>query len=196
MKFNPKRTKFRMGPVKTGRSKVKKEHSLLSEEISGPVKFYKEEEIPVPPPDEPLHEVCRRLRKAGLKREFQYGDRFYLAEDKEFNSVDSEWCVYPNEDTTKGFPDLVISCRERGVWLPRVEEAFQIMANDHEYFPMACSQERSQGNIMVSFVKLKLRPSVKLLGYVRQDCYSYLIAVLTCLEKVITGNVKKSYGFE
>ena len=185
--FNPnkaKRTKFRMGATKGDKPE--------SAPIGSSAKRKPDSSIMLAV-DEPIHAVCRRIRKAGYTHKFVYGDRFYLSLDLNFDAVDPDWIIYPKEDVVESNPDLAISCAERGVWLPRVEEAFQIMMDDYEYHPCTCSQARLHRNYCLAFTKMRLKPTVELLAVVQEKCPSYLLAVLRCLEQVIAGNVKEKW---
>jgi len=142
--------------------------------------------------DEPVHEVCRRLRKAGLVREFRYGDRFFLANDLEFESVESGWIIYPNAETAERHPDIVISCSERGVWLPSVDEAFQII-REHGFNLVACSTTTSFPFYGIRFTKLARNPTTKLVGVVYKKSHDLRVATLRVLEDVITGNYSEKW---
>ena len=180
MKLKPKKTKFRVGKVRGGK-KPTPDSSYFDN--GGKNNFL------LPPVNETIHEVCRRIRKAGLVHEFKYGDRFFLATDKDFEVIDPEWIVYPEKRIANENPELVISCQERGVWYPRLEEVFQILKDGYGFYPTCVSQARTLQNYAVAFSKLQMKPKMKLLGVTQQKSLSLEVAVLRCLEAVVVGNV-------
>ena len=128
----------------------------------------------LPCSDKTEYQICKDLHDAGLRRSFQIGDRIY-SEGNDFVEIFVDYKMAETLDEDSVF------------WRPEIENLFQILKNEYEYYPTAVTQARKNPNYAVAFTKLRINPKVELLGVVQAKSESFFIATAECLLKVMQG---------